>query len=200
VELAEAHGLPRAILDLIPQHHGTRLVSFCYARAREATDPSLEAVAEEEYRYPGPKPQTREAAILMLADTVEAASRSLEEPTPARLQGLVQTLTNEIFVDGQLEECDLTLRDLQRIAKSFVRVLTAMFHARVEYPGVAPEAARRRDENVHVGARPAGRETTDPDQHPIPAKGRRGDARRGGPEGGRLHADAGQRFADGSPE
>ncbi len=200
VELAEAHGLPRAIVDLIPQHHGTRLVSFFYQKAREATDPNLEAVAEETYRYPGPKPQTREAAILMLADAAEAATRTLEEPTPARIQGLVQTLTNAIFVDGQLDECDLTLRDLHRIAKSFVRVLTGMFHARVDYPGVAPEAVRRRDDNGHLAAKPAGPEDTDPDQRPVPSKGRRGDARRGGPEGGHLLPDPDRRCADGGPE
>jgi hypothetical protein len=200
VELAEAHGLPRALVDLIPQHHGTRLVSFFYQRALEATDPNLEAVAEETYRYPGPKPQTREAAILMLADAVEAATRALEDPTPSRLQGLVQRLINGIFVDGQLDECDLALRDLHRIAKSFVRVLTAMFHARVEYPGASAEGGRRREENGHVGARPAGSEEADSDQPPVPAKGRRGDARRGGAEGGRLLPDPDQRLANGSPQ
>jgi putative nucleotidyltransferase with HDIG domain len=185
VELAEAHGLPRAIVDLIPQHHGTRLVSFFYHKAREATDPGLEAVAEEAYRYAGPRPQTREAAILMLADAVEASARALEDPTPSRIQGLVQTVINAIFVDGQLDECDLTLRDLHLIAKSFVRVLAGMFHHRVEYPGAGPEAGRRRDDDGHVGSKPA---TEDPDRHTIPPKGRRGDARRGGPEGGRVLA------------
>jgi len=185
VELAEAHGLPRAIVDLIPQHHGTRLLSFFYQKAREAADPSLEEVPEEAYRYAGPKPQTREAAILMLADTVEASTRALEEPTPSRIQGLVQTTINGIFVDGQLDECDLTLRDLHLIAKSFVRVLAGMFHARVEYPAAGPEAGRRRDDDGHLGSKPA---SEDPDRHAIPAKGRRGDARRGGPEGGRVLA------------
>ncbi len=185
VELAEAHGLPRAIVDLIPQHHGTRLVSFFYQKAREATDPSLEEVAEEAYRYAGPKPQTREAAILMLADAVEAAARTLEDPTPARIQGLVQTIINMIFVDGQLDECDLTLRDLHLIAKSFVRVLTGMFHARVDYPGVPLETGRRRGDDGHVGPKPV---PEDPDRHAIPPKGRRGDPRRGGPEGGRVLA------------
>jgi len=197
VDLAEAHGLPRAIIDLIPQHHGTRLVSFFYRKALEATDPALEAVAEETYRYPGPKPQTREAAILMLADAVEAAARTLEDPTPSRIQGLVQTLTNTIFVDGQLDECDLTLRDLHRIAKSFTRVLTGMFHARVDYPGSGLETSRRRDDHEHVGARPATeREEADPDRHGLPAKGRRADARHGGAEGGRVFADPDRRLAD----
>jgi len=185
VELAEAHGLPRAVVDLIAQHHGTRLVSFFYQKARDVTDPSLEEVAEDAYRYAGPKPQTREAAILMLADSVEAAARTLEDPTPARIQGLVQTLIRMIFVDGQLDECDLTLRDLHLIAKSFGRVLAGMFHPRLDYPGVALEAGRRRDDDAHVGSKPA---PEDPDRHAIPPKGRRADPRRGGPEGGRVLA------------
>ena len=183
VELAEAHGIPRAIVDLIPQHHGTRLVSFFYQKAREATDPSLEEVAEEAYRYPGPKPQSREAAILMLADAVEAAARTLEDPTPARIQGLVQTITNMIFADGQLDECDLTLRDLHLIAKSFVRVLAGMFHPRLDYPGVQLEAGRRRDDDAHMAPKPA---QEDPDRHALPPGGRHGGPRRGGPEGGRV--------------
>jgi putative nucleotidyltransferase with HDIG domain len=185
VELAEAHGLPRAIVDLIPQHHGTRLVSFFYQKAREATDPSLEAVAEEAYRYAGPRPQTREAAILMLADAVEASARALDEPTPSRVQGVVQTVINAIFVDGQLDECDLTLRDLHLIAKSFVRVLAGMFHSRVEYPAGPQDGGRRRDDDGHVDPKPA---AEGPDRHAVPSKGRRGDARRGGPEGGRVLA------------
>lgn len=201
VDLAETHGLPRAIIDLIPQHHGTRLVSFFYQKALEATDPSLEAVAEETYRYPGPKPQTREAAILMLADAVEASVRTLEDPTSGRIQGLVQTITNTIFVDGQLDECDLTLRDLHRIAKSFTRVLTGMFHARVDYPGGTLETGRRRDDHDHVGAKPATqREESDPGRHGISAKGRRTDARHGGPEGGRVLADPDRRLPNGGSE
>lgn len=200
VEMAEAHGLPRAIVELIPQHHGTRLVTFFYHKAKEAADPSLGAVAEEAYRYAGPKPQSREAAILMLADAVEASARTLEDPTPARIQGLVQTLTNMIFVDGQLDECDLTLRDLHLIAKSFVRVLTGMFHARVDYPGVALEGGRRRDENGDVGARPAAEREADPNRHAVPPKGRRGNPRRGGPEGGRVLPDPDRRLANGGAE
>jgi cyclic-di-AMP phosphodiesterase PgpH len=148
IEIAREHGLPDVLVDMIPQHHGTRLVSFFYRRAKEAADPGLQAVNEEDYRYPGPKPQTREAAILMLADAVEAATHTLTDPTPARIRGAVQKIINAIFVDGQLDECDLTLRDLHLIANSFVRILTGFFHQRIEYPGVNLEdGAKKRTEN-----------------------------------------------------
>ncbi len=154
IELAQAYGLPEALVDLIPQHHGTRLVSYFYQRAKEAADPGLQAVNEEDYRYPGPKPQTREAAILMLADAVEAATRTLSEPSLARIRGAVQKIINSIFVDGQLDECDLTLRDLHLIANSFVRILTGIFHQRVEYPGL-PVEPRKRVQNGDHPAKPA---------------------------------------------
>jgi putative nucleotidyltransferase with HDIG domain len=148
IEMAREYGLPEALVDMIPQHHGTRLVSFFFQRAKETADPELQAVKEEDYRYPGPRPQTREAAILMLADAVQAATRTLTDPTPARIRGAVQKLINSAFVDGQFDECDLTLRDLHLIANSFVRVLTGFFHQRIEYPGVAlEEPAKKRVEN-----------------------------------------------------
>jgi hypothetical protein len=153
IELARAFGLPEALVDMIPQHHGTRLVSFFFQRAKETADPEIQAVKEEDYRYPGPRPQTREAAILMLADTVEAATRTLSDPTPARIRGVIQKVINSIFVDGQLDECDLTLRDLHLIANSFVRILTGIFHQRVEYPDTGPQepAKKRSDDGDHAG-------------------------------------------------
>jgi putative nucleotidyltransferase with HDIG domain len=154
IELARAYGLPEVLVDFVPQHHGTRLVSFFYQRAKETADPDMQAVNEEDYRYPGPKPQTREAAILMLADVVEAASRTLTEPSLARIQGSVQKVINAVFVDGQLDECDLTLRDLHLIANSFVRILTGIFHHRVEYPHAVLEG-RKRVQNGDQSARPA---------------------------------------------
>jgi putative nucleotidyltransferase with HDIG domain len=156
MEIARAYGLPEVLVDLIPQHHGTRLVHYFYQRAKETADPDLRAVQEADYRYPGPKPQTREAAILMLADAVEAAARTLTDPTPARIQGAVQKIINGIFVDGQLDECDLTLRDLHRIANSFARILTGIFHHRVDYPGVQlQDFGRKRNENGDQSAKPA---------------------------------------------
>ena len=156
IEMARAYGLPEVLVDLIPQHHGTRLVHYFYQRAKETADPDLHAVQEEDYRYPGPKPQTREAAILMLADAVEAAARTLTDPTPARIQGAVQKIINGIFVDGQLDECDLTLRDLHRMANSFARILAGIFHHRVNYPGIQlQDSGKKRNENGDQPAKPA---------------------------------------------
>ena len=163
MELAREHRLPPVIIEMIPQHHGTSLVSFFYHKAREAADPQLGEVQQEEFRYPGPKPQTKEAAIMMLADAVEAASRSITDPTPARIQGLVGRIIQNVFADGQLEECDLTLRDLHRIAESFTRTLAGIFHHRVDYPEVpAADLARRGQGNGHSGPKPA---PHDPDRH-----------------------------------
>ncbi|MCZ6479042.1 MAG: HDIG domain-containing protein [candidate division NC10 bacterium] len=175
IELALEHRLPPAIVDLIPQHHGTRLVTYFYEKAKESQDPDLSEVKEEDYRYPGPKPQTREAAILMLADAVEAAARTLNDPTPARIQGLVQRLANSIFIEGELSECDLTLKDLHQIAKAFVRVLTASHHHRVDYPGYKFEEVKKKE----------GERKGDGDTDPKPAKeeaGRPVAAKKGGGE------------------
>jgi putative nucleotidyltransferase with HDIG domain len=134
VELAREHKLGSELMDIIQQHHGTTLIKFFYDRAKNMADPGVQQVDERDYRYHGPKPQTREAALIMLADAIEAASRTLTDPTTARIQGMVQKLINNIFIDGQLDECDLTLKDLNLIAKSFNRVLSSSFHHRVDYP------------------------------------------------------------------
>ena len=134
VELAREHKLGAEIIDIIQQHHGTTLIKFFYERAKNQADPEMGQVDERDYRYHGPKPQTREAALILLADAIEAASRTLTDPNPARIQGMVQKLINNIFIDGQLNECDLTLKDLNLIAKSFNRVLASSFHHRVDYP------------------------------------------------------------------
>ncbi|MEE4255093.1 MAG: HDIG domain-containing metalloprotein [Desulfuromusa sp.] len=134
VDLAREHKLGSELIDIIQQHHGTTLIKFFYDRAKSQADPGVQQVDERDYRYHGPKPQSREAALIMLADAVEAASRTLSDPTPARIQGMVKKLINNIFIDGQLNECDLTLKDLNLIAKSFNRVLAGSFHQRVDYP------------------------------------------------------------------
>lgn len=141
VEMAREHKLPQGVIDIIEQHHGTSLVSYFYHKALESDRP--ETVTEDEYRYEGPKPQTREAAIVMLADSVEAAVRSLQNPTPGRVEGLVRKIIKDRLNDGQLEECDLTFKDLNVIANSFVRVLSGIFHNRVEYPDMSQEIERR---------------------------------------------------------
>ncbi|MFW6107564.1 MAG: HD family phosphohydrolase [bacterium] len=135
-EMAEESNLPRAIIDIIEQHHGTSLMEFFYHRSKGENG---EAVSEQTFRYPGPKPRTREAAIILLADTVEAASRTLPEPSPARLESFVHKLAMKRLLDGQFDNCALTLSDLTRIERSFVRVLTAIFHSRVAYPTAQAE-------------------------------------------------------------
>lgn len=134
VELARKHKLGTELIDIIRQHHGTSLISYFYEKARSAQDPDQSAVRIEDFRYPGPTPQTKEAGLIMLADAAEAASRTLNDPTPARIQGMVQKIINNIFADGQLNDCELTLKDMHQIAKSFTRVLTGIFHQRIEYP------------------------------------------------------------------
>lgn len=133
-ELAREKHLGQPIIDIIRQHHGTGLIKFFYERAKLQAAGSGQTVEEKDFRYPGPKPQTREAGIVMLADCVEAASRTLVNPTPDRIQGMVQNIINRIFSDGQLDECELTLKNLHEIAKSFNRILNGIFHHRIDYP------------------------------------------------------------------
>ena len=149
VEMARANRLGERIGHIIQQHHGTSLISYFYQKAKEKENPEMESVNENDFRYPGPKPQTKEAGIVMLADSVEAASRALTDPTPSRIKSLVQRVTNSIFIDGQLEECELTLKDLQKIQESFDRILTAFFHQRVDYPPEVSEATKKwNNENI----------------------------------------------------
>ncbi len=135
LELARSAHLPVPILDTIEQHHGSRLISYFYNRAVERNDPKTGAVQEDEFRYPGPCPQNREMGVLMLADGVEAASRSLNEPTPARLRSVVRKIFEDCLQDGQLDATDLTLRDLVALRHAFLRVLGNAFHRRIDYPG-----------------------------------------------------------------
>jgi len=138
LELAHKHKLPPAIIDFIEQHHGMSLVYYFYHKALEIK--SEEEIKEEQFRYPGPKPQTREVAIVSLADVVEAATRSLQEPTPARIKGLIKEIINNKFEMGELDECELTLKDLNKIAEVFTRLSVSIHHARVEYPSEKKEA------------------------------------------------------------
>lgn len=134
VELAKEHRLGLPIIDIIRQSHGTALITYFYQKAKNMADPEVQSINERDYRYPGPKPQTREAGLVMLADCVEAASRTLTDPTSARIQGMVQKIINNIFIDGQLDECELTLKNLHEIAKSFNRILCGIYHQRIDYP------------------------------------------------------------------
>jgi putative nucleotidyltransferase with HDIG domain len=135
-DLARQHHLPRTIIDFIEQHHGTTLVEYFYRREakRLESDPTAPEPDESTFRYPGPKPQSKETAILMLADVVESASRALSDPTPARIESLVHDLAMKRLLDGQFDECGLTLQELRTIEDSLVKSLTAVYHGRVKYP------------------------------------------------------------------
>ncbi|QDU30021.1 HD domain protein [Anatilimnocola aggregata] len=135
-DLARQHHLPRTIIDFIEQHHGTTLVEYFYRREakRLESDPTAAEPDESTFRYPGPKPQTKETAVLMLADVVESASRALSDPTPARIESLVHDLALKRLLDGQFDECGLTLQELRILEDSLVKSLTAVYHGRVKYP------------------------------------------------------------------
>ena len=164
---APLSALPRTVQHFIESHHGTTLVEYFYHRAKqqakaragvvgtggttreqiaaELADPDAVEVPDEfEYRYPGPKPRTKEAAILMIADACESASRSLIEPTPSRIEALVRGIARKRLDDGQFDDCEITLRDLSRISESVARTLSSIHHGRIAYPGDAkkPESAR----------------------------------------------------------
>jgi cyclic-di-AMP phosphodiesterase PgpH len=136
VDLGRQHHLPEPIIDLIEQHHGTTLVEYFYyeANRRNGSNPDGVPVPESAFRYPGPRPQTREAAILMVADAVESASRTLSDPTPSRLEGLVSDLIDKRLRDGQLDECGLTLREIAEVRESLIKSLIGIYHGRVKYP------------------------------------------------------------------
>jgi cyclic-di-AMP phosphodiesterase PgpH len=134
LELAKRHHLPLPILEAIEQHHGNRLITFFYRRAQEQAGPDVE-VREEKYRYPGPRPQNRVMGVLMLADGVEAASRTLSEPTPTKIRTLIDKIFDDCLQDGQLDEADLTLSDFKKVSEAFFRVLTNLYHQRIDYPG-----------------------------------------------------------------
>ena len=152
IEVARHHRLGKPIIDIISQHHGTSLISFFYNKAQEARQKArtskgteLPPIDIDDYRYPGPKPQTKEAGLVMLADVVEAACRSLTDPTPARIQGMVNRLINNVFSDGQLGQCELTLKDLHQIAKHFHQILATVHHRRIQYPTVSTNGKGKAD-------------------------------------------------------
>ena len=150
LEQAREHKLPTSVQAIIEQHHGTSLVAYFYQRALESDRPEL--VTEADFRYDSVKPQTKEAALVMLADSVEAAVRALQKPTPGRLEGLTRKIIKERLHDGQLDECDLTFKDLNTIAATFVQVLGGIFHSRIEYPEtMITEIERRRARGAVVG-------------------------------------------------
>src|SRR6202011_4820080 len=161
VDLALKYGLNQRVIDVIQQHHGTSLVAYFYKRAIQQQQDAREGgkimnireedipdVREESFRYTGPKPQTKESAIISLADIVESASRSLEKPTPQKVEQLVSELIEERIADGQLDECDLTLGDLRVIAERFRFTLMTMLHSRIAYPKPESKFPTPRDDGM----------------------------------------------------
>jgi uncharacterized domain HDIG len=134
VEMGMGYKLGKPIIDGILQHHGTTLISFFYNKALELKKADETELSDADFRYPGPKPQFREAALCMLADSIEAAARSLDEPTPARLQNIVRNIVQRKFSDGQLDECNLTLKDISKVEAAFIRILLGIYHQRIDYP------------------------------------------------------------------
>src|SRR6476620_2102949 len=137
MKLAKEINLPQRIADFIPQHHGTRTLHFFLRKAQSQAKPG-EVIEEKDFRYPGPKPQFKEAAIMMLADSCEAAARSLARPDPENIRLIVVKIVDAIISDGQLDECDVTLQELTTIREAMISALTAIYHARIDYPGFNP--------------------------------------------------------------
>ena len=158
VQLAKELGLPQRIRDMIPQHHGTRVMTYFYLKAKESCTEETKTVLEADFRYPGPKPRSKEAAILMLADSVEAASRTLIDPASAQIRGMIGRLTDDVISDDQFNDCDITLREVQLIKESFFKILTGIFHHRIEYPSY--EFGRGRDDLKEDAGTDSGSEQT----------------------------------------
>jgi cyclic-di-AMP phosphodiesterase PgpH len=155
LELAKEHHLPEPILDAIAEHHGTRLITYFYSKAREMHDPQAGELAAEKFRYPGPRPRSKVMGVLMLADGVEAACRSLEDPSPARIRTVIKAITDDCLRDGQLDDTDLTLGDLNQVAEAFQRALAHIHHRRLDYPGYDFNARKERRQAI-AGPRPVG--------------------------------------------
>ncbi|MGB7296830.1 MAG: HDIG domain-containing metalloprotein [Candidatus Aminicenantales bacterium] len=144
VELARKLKLPKKIREIIEQHHGSTLVRYFFYKAKEVYNPDMQKIEEENYRYPGPPPQSKEAALIMLADSIEAASRSVKNPSRESLKRLIVEIFENYLQDGQLDDCDFSLRELRAIAASFHATLYTIYHPRLEYPGFAFEITKKK--------------------------------------------------------
>ncbi|MBL7129360.1 MAG: HDIG domain-containing protein [Ignavibacteria bacterium] len=143
IELAKKYRLPQEVIDFIPMHHGNTLVLYFYSKAKSQVDEDKENVRDYTYRYPGPKPQTKETGIVMLADTIEASTRVIESPTPKKLEDKIDEIIKKRFMEGELDECDLTLKDLTKIKQSFLKILVGIHHQRIKYPEDYEEAKEK---------------------------------------------------------
>ena len=159
LELAKENNLPERVVNFIPTHHGTARIEYFYRKAVEQTDPNDPPILESEFRYPGPRPNSKETGILMLADSIEAASRSLDDPSHSRLKSLIDLIFKERIEDGQLDDTELTFRDLRQIKDKFLQMLMGIYHVRVKYPDQDEETG---DEPVPVVSVPT---DIDPDMY-----------------------------------
>ena len=156
VDLCRDYRLPQVIVDIVQQHHGTMLVSYFYKQATE--NEHGECMMEADFRYEGPRPQSKEAALIMLADACEAAVRSISKPNANRIEATVRKLIRQRLHDGQLDECNLTLKDLNTIGDVYIRVLSSMFHKRIEYPDTVKELERRKNKNGNSNKQSSGKD------------------------------------------
>lgn len=154
IELGREYGLPQRILDFIPMHHGTMLIKYFYVKALEDSRNKGTIVNEDDFRYPGPKPNSKETAIVMLADSVEALSRTLDSSTPEELEQAIDSIIKERLLDGQFDECDLTMRELERIKQAFIRNLRGMRHQRIKYKNIPTGEPTAGAPAGDVGAQP----------------------------------------------
>ena len=155
LEIAVREKLPLPIRQAIATHHGTKLIRYFYSKAQDQSDPDLGEVREVDYRYPGPKPHTKELGILLLADAVEAAARTLEVPSPGKIQSMIDKIFTDALEDGQLDDCALTFSELDKIASAFLWVLTNMYHHRIDYPGFEFDRRQRKRDTgpLQVGSK-----------------------------------------------
>jgi putative nucleotidyltransferase with HDIG domain len=170
IALAREYGLPDEVVEFIPMHHGTTRIDYFYNKAleiaRQDPNPSkIDEIKESDYRYPGPKPQTKETGIMMLADAVEAAVRTIEEPTPERIEDTIANLITKRFEEGELNECPLTLKDLTRIRGAFLNVLVGAYHSRVRYPEIEEPRRKSRRRRPDTVPPDASRDETEPDRN-----------------------------------
>jgi putative nucleotidyltransferase with HDIG domain len=135
LKMAREAKLPLPIRQGIATHHGTKLIRYFFSKAQDQNDPEMGKIRESDYRYPGPKPHSKEMGVLLLADAVEAAARTVEKPSPNKLQGMISKIFSDALQDGQLDDSDLTFSDMEKIGSAFLWVLTNMYHHRIDYPG-----------------------------------------------------------------
>jgi len=161
VKMAEEHGLPDVIIDFIKTHHGDSLIKFFWEKAKEQADADKKEIREEDFRYDGPVPQTKETGILLLADCIEASSRAMKDPNYQKLENLIDKMVDKRVNEGQLSRTPLTFQDIRTIKETFLNILVGIYHSRVEYPDdekdeeqakkQQPEEEKREEKQIEEG-------------------------------------------------